>query len=494
MNDGPTTVVAALRRNARLRGAAPFIADGDRWITFAEMWSLACRVRHWLLRRQTVPGARVVIEASAEPFHFVAAYFGTHLAGAIAVPVTASRGEAAARVAARTEAAVHLDSAALDALFAGDLPPRDAPEVDLDPALPQPAAVADILFTSGSTGTPKGVMLSHGAIHAAALATNGFIGNGPEDREVVTVPLSHSFGLGRIRCAVLAGGSLVVVPGLSFPALVVDALADTRVTGLSCVPMGIAMLERFGRDELAGAARRLRYVELGSAPMAEERKRALARSLPLTRLCMHYGLTEASRSCFLDFHADDARLASVGRPAPGVALRITDQEDRPLACGQEGVIQIRSPAEMSGYWQDPQTTSCTRTADGWLRTSDLGRLDDGGYLTLVGRVDDQINVGGKKVDPVVVEQAALAIDGILDAGCVGVADAQGLTGQVPVLFVATKADSGFEARACLRQLAARLEAHERPARIIAIADMPRTENGKLKRSELRQRLALADRA
>ncbi|MGO4169539.1 class I adenylate-forming enzyme family protein [Novosphingobium sp. YAF33] len=491
MNDAPASVIAALRQRALTQPGAPFIADGERWITFGEMWTLACQVRHALLGRGVAAGARVVLEVPSQPWRFVAAYFGTHLAGAIAVPVSASRSGANAAIVQRTSAAVHLDTASFSPFLEECAKQAAAGKGDLDPPLPDPATTADILFTSGTSGSPKGVILSHSAIRSAAAATNEFIGNVASDREVVTVPLSHSFGLGRVRCTVLSGGSMNVVPGLTFPALILEAMADAHVTGLSSVPMTIAVLEHLGEAEFADAAARLRYLELGSAPMPEERKRALARMLPRSRICMHYGLTEASRSCFLEFNTDNDHLWSVGKPAPGVAIRVADEEDRILSAGTQGIIQIRSPARMTGYWLDPQTSAAVCTDDGWLKTNDLGILDEDGYLMLIGRADDQINVGGKKVDPLVIERAALAIAGTRDAGCIGVNDPNGLAGQVPVLFLVVDEPQVFEVRRYLRQLAGALEPHERPVRLVTVAELPRTESGKLKRAQLRRCLAPA---
>ena len=236
------------------------------------MWTLACQMRHALLGRGAAAGDRVVLEVPSQPWRFVAAYLGTHLAGAIAVPVSASRSGANAAIVQRTSAAVHLDTASFAPFLEECAKQAAAGKGDLDPPLPDPATTADILFTSGTSGSPKGVILSHSAIRSAAAATNEFIGNVASDREVVTVPLSHSFGLGRVRCTVLSGGSMNVVPGLTFPALILEAMADAHVTGLSSVPMTIAVLERLGEAEFADVATRLRYLELGSAPMPKEDK------------------------------------------------------------------------------------------------------------------------------------------------------------------------------------------------------------------------------
>src|SRR5690606_21313074 len=126
-------------------------------------------------------------------------------------------------------------------------------------------------------------------------------------------------------------------------------------------------------------------------------KHRLMQLLPSTRLCMHYGLTEASRSAFIEFHSGSAHLDSVGRATPGVALRIVDDQGNLVPTGATGHIQVQAATLLTEYWRDATRTAKAFTADGWFDTQDLGWLDRGGYLHLAGRRDDQINVGGRKV-------------------------------------------------------------------------------------------------
>jgi long-chain acyl-CoA synthetase len=341
------------------------------------------------------------------------------------------------------------------------------------------------MFTSGSTGSPKGVMLSHGNILAAATNINAFIGNGADDREVLTLPLSHSFGLGRLRCNLLAGGTTILVPGLTYPALTLQALAGHAATGLAFVPAGAALMLRLG-EKFAAAASHLRYVEIGSAQMEIQLKRELMRVLPRTRLCMHYGLTEASRSAFIEFHADQDHLASVGKPTPNVEIRIVDAVGRDVPAGSTGLIQVRGGTTMAGYWQDPARTRSTLVGDGWLRTGDLGCFDAQGYLYFKGRDDDLINVGGRKVYPLTVENAANGIDGVDECACVAGVDPEGLLGEVPVLYVVPRPESDLTESMLLGRLRAVLAPYAMPRRIHLVETLPKTDSGKIRRAALRQ--------
>src|SRR5438093_1298245 len=160
---------------------------------------------------------------------------------------------------------------------------------------------------------------------AAARNINDFIGNTADDREAHVLPLSHSFGLGRLRCQMLAGGTLVMTGGLVPPTQVIGAMGRWQATGLAFVPAGWSFLWKLCGEQFGEFAAQLRYIEIGSAPMPIEEKRRLMELFPKTRICMHYGLTEASRSAFIEFHSSKERLHSIGRSSPNVRIRIVDE-------------------------------------------------------------------------------------------------------------------------------------------------------------------------
>src|SRR5690606_36477895 len=131
--------------------------------------------------------------------------------------------------------------------------------------------------------------------------------------------------------------------------------------------------------EFGSAAPHLRYLEIGSAAMPLAQKRRLMDLFPATRICMHYGLTEASRSAFLSFHDDSDKLESIGRPSPDVEMRIVDDDGDEVPSGSEGHLEVRGNHLMSGYWQDAAMTERS-LRDGWLLTGDMGRADSEGYF------------------------------------------------------------------------------------------------------------------
>ena len=480
-------VVEWIRFQARERPGEIAVIAGDSRVTYGRLWRQVCAAAAWYHGRGVRKGDRILIRVDSRDAVVTAAYFGAHLAGAVAVPVDF---RAKAELLAERR-----DFVGASLVLFGDshldfrnsvLEPGDGEPNDSEFALPSLSDVAEIMFTSGSTGRPKGVTLSHANIAESAKMIRDFVANTSSDTEVVTVPLTHSFGLGRLRATMIAGGTIVLVPGLTFPQIAINALREHEATGFACVPAGMRLLIARFRDTFAGLSDQLRFLEMGSAPFMPAEKRMLSELLPRTRLCMHYGLTEASRSAFTEFHSDKNHLDSVGRPSPGVDIKIVpvsaDGEDHENALG---LIHIRAPTVMEGYWNAEDLTSAALDRDtGWLNSGDLGRLDDDGYLHFAGRSDDVINCGGTKVLPDDVERYAMEVEGVTDCGCIGVPDPDETLGDVP--FVCLAATETVDTSAVADHIRERL-AHEISTVLVQLVDkLPRTESGKLLRRELAQ--------
>ena len=481
-------LICSIGRLATAAGGRAGLRDASREFTLARCAAAMRGGAHWLLDLGLRSGDRVVL-FGGNSVTFSVAYFAVHAAGGIAVPIGSD-------VSVETVQQLLEDCA--PSLVLADNPSNAPPSgARLLPAPEQWAASdaalnprcsaespADLLFTTGTTGRRKGVLLSHGNIASAATNINAFVRTSADDIEVVPIPLSHSFGLGRLRCWAQVGHSLVLEPGLRNPALLYKRLADTKATGLAIVPAGVALLRRLVGVRLADVGTHLRYLELGSAALSQEDRRFLLETLPTTRICHHYGLTEASRAAFCELHRDRARPNSIGRPAPNVEVRIADEQDRSLPAAQVGEITVRGGMVMQGYWQQPELTRAT-LRDGWLRTGDEGWMDDDGYLYLRGRKGDVINVGGLKVAPHEIERRLCEIPGVREAACVAAPDPRGVLGQVVKAFLVSDAEtSELEIAERLRRV---LPEHELPRLFERVAALPKTESGKIKRAELRAR-------
>jgi long-chain acyl-CoA synthetase len=412
-------------------------------------------------------------------------YFAVHALGAVAAPVppdapesvlAALAADAAVRLAVVEKPVKNMpctvvSPAAVTASTAGDQ--------EVEPVYRRDA-IADLLYTTGTTGRKKGVVLTQANILAAARNITEFVGNGPEDVEVVPLPLSHSFGLGRLRCLALTGHTLVLEPGVGTGATVVKRILDTRATGLALVPAGFDILRRMTRDALGQAREHLRYIEIGSAPMKPETRQWLTELLPRTRICHHYGLTEASRAAFTEYHGDAHKPGTAGRAAPNVEIVICNEKGRPLPVGETGEVVVRGGMVMQEYWNQPELTRQTLCSEG-LKTGDIGYVDADGYLFLLGRHNDLINVGGRKVAPDEIEDLLCQLDGVKDAGCV--AEPDELLGEcVKAYLVADREIRRAEVVAFMRS---RVEECKIPQVIERIERIPRTSSGKIQRQILR---------
>jgi long-chain acyl-CoA synthetase len=465
------------------------LITGERLVTYGELWARIMAVAKEFADCGIGPGDRVLLVAPSVPA-FVFGYLATHFVGAVAVVLdpnapTERRDELIRRAAPKlvfaANAGGHPEVGRMRSIAELEALPLGV--TCLQP--PSLESLADLLFTTGTTGRPKGVRLTHRNLAAAARHINMTIGNDEDDVEVVPLPLYHSFGLGRLRCNLIAGATVVLVEGFRLPGEIFSAIERHHATGLVGVPAGFAVLLRFGARGLGPFAEQLRYVEIGSAPMPLAHKRALMELLPRTALWMHYGLTEASRSAFLEFHRNASHLDSIGTPAPDVAISIRRDNGSPCSSGEAGLLWIGGSHVSPGYWDDSDLTAAS-FRDGWVCTGDIVHSDESGFLHLHGRSDDMINVGGFNVSPDEVEQVLATHPSVQEAACIGIPDPRDIAGQVVRAYLvfapgrARPEDAELSAWA-----AAHIESYKIPLQYRWIDTLPRTASGKLLRASLR---------
>ena len=417
-------------------------------------------------------------------------YFAVHTIGAVAAPVAPDTPEGVlAALASDAEARLAVVEKVVSGMPCPVVSPKTVTATTggngIEP-LCVPDSIADMLYTTGTTGRKKGVVLTQANVLAAARNITEFVGSGPEDVEVVPLPLSHSFGLGRLRCMAVAGNTLILERSVGTGATVVKQILDRRATGLAMVPAGFDIVRRMTGDALGRAREHLRYIEIGSAPMRPETRLWLTELLPNTRICHHYGLTEASRAVFTEYHRDAHKSGTAGRPAPHVEMTICDESGSRLPVGESGEVVVRGGMVMKEYWKQPELTEKAFCAEG-LKTGDIGYVDADGYLFLLGRRSDLINVGGRKVAPDEIEDLLRQFDGIKDVGCVGEPD-ELLGERVKAYLVADREIRCSEVVAFLRT---RVEEFKIPQVVERIEIIPRTNSGKIQRQLLRSTKEMA---
>jgi long-chain acyl-CoA synthetase len=495
----PVLAHEMLLASASLYPNQPAIVSGTREITYTALVDRVRAIAGELVRGPAhVDRGEPVLFLCSTKADFIAAFYACLAAGAVAVPVP--DGAARATVVDLADAAGARTIVTDRAMLASFTPPLDPARfrvvhledigtIESAPPAAQlsPSSPALILFTSGTTAKKKAVLLTHGNVVQATLNINAFVTVSKATREYVAVPLYHSFGLGRVRAVLAVGGTLVLADGPLNPALMIQTIEQKRVNALSTVPAGLAMFQGKLEALLRRIGPQIDVMELGSAFMSPQQKAALLDIFPRARVCMHYGLTEASRSTFLEFRSESHKLDTVGKASPHVIVEIHDQTGRVCDPGEQGEIVIRGGHVTAGYFRDEERTRAAFTDDGAFRTGDFGFKDEEGYIHLMGRKDELINKGGIKISPLELEEKLREVYPALDFCVVGVPDPDGLAGEVPVVAYVASADLSLAD--VLAALSQKVERSKLPSALVRVDSIPRTANGKPMRRVLREQLA-----
>jgi O-succinylbenzoic acid--CoA ligase len=334
-----------------------------------------------------------------------------------------------------------------------------------------------VLFTSGTTGRPKGAVITEGNFRASSLGSAANLGAHPAPRWLGTLPLFHVGGLAMLTRCAYEGGCLLLHD--RFDAEAVNHAIDREgVTHASFVATTLERVLDTRRDRPMPESFRLALIGGGPVPTPLLERARAARLLALQT----YGLTEACSQVTTERPAEaDGRTA--GPALPGLEVRILGPEGQVLGPGREGDIEVRGPTVMAGYLNRPEATRET-LRDGWLRTRDMGMLDERGRLTVLSRRTDLILRGGENLYPMEIETVIASHPAVQEVAVVGVADAR--WGEVPVAFVALRSGHAFPADLdgwCRRSLAG----FKVPARFLPIEALPRNAMGKVERTVLRHR-------
>lgn len=352
-----------------------------------------------------------------------------------------------------------------------------------------PADLACILYTSGTTGVPKGAMLTHANMRSAWNMVQAYLAL--RDDDVIALPLAptFSYGLYHLLMGLGLGATVVVEPAQAFPRVLLQRLAGERATVLPGVPMLFAaLLDQADLDSFDLGA--LRTVTNAAAALPQAHLERLAVQWPQARVLSMYGMTECKRISWLPGEEIARRPASVGRGLEGQRHWLIDGAGRRIATpaygtSEVGELVVRGPHVMAGYWERPAETAerLVRDAEGvTLRTGDLFRCDAEGFLYHEARRDDIIKSRGEKVAPCEVEGVICALPGVREAAVVGVPDP--LLGQAIKAYVVLRPGATLQARQVIKHCLASLEPYMAPKEVAFVPELPRTESGKLRRSDL----------
>ena len=460
---------------------------GEERVTYAQLWQRCQLAAANVRSRYGLQKGDCIILAASASMDFVYAYFGIHIAGGVCVPIDPDTNQTRYELIRESTQPV-CTMGVLHKVEGFPLLPLGEVCAACDQidayAQPDEEQIADILFTTGTTGAPKGVSLNYRNLAAAVRNINTFIGNTAEDVELLALPVSHSFGLGRVRCVLSQGGSLVLLGTFASMKKFFGWMEQYHCTGFGMVPASWGYIKKLSGRKIGQFADQLRYIEIGSSFMSVDDKKLLCELLPKTRICMHYGLTEASRSAFMEFHAEHDKLNTAGKASPYVEVAIFDAGGEHLSIGTEGEVCVKGDHVTCSYWNESPERFAQDFYDGYFRTGDCGYLDAEGYLHLKSRIKEMINVGGKKVSPMEVEDILNSIPGITESACVAMPDPEGVMGELVKAFIVCK-DEALTDSAILAALRPRLEAYKLPAVIERVPGIPKTASGKIQRLKLK---------
>lgn len=472
-------------------------AAGER-LSYGDVFERAARHAAVLSGMGLVPGDRVCIQVE-KSVEAIALKLGAIRAGVIFVPLNTAYtpaeigyfvgdaepkllvcdparrealAEAAGKVGARIET---LDAAAEGSLTAL----ADAAAPATHDAERGPDDIAAILYTSGTTGRSKGAMLSHDNLASNAQTLVDLWRFTGKDVLLHALPIYHTHGLFvATNVVLLAGASMIFLP--KFDADEVMRLMP-RATSMMGVPTFYTrLLKHPGLTR--EATKHMRLFVSGSAPLLAETHREWSAKTGHAIL-ERYGMTETNMNTSNPYDGDRVP-GTVGFPLPDVALRVVDPETgAALPQGAIGMIEVKGPNVFKGYWRMPEKTASEFRADGFFITGDLGKLDERGYVHIVGRGKDLIITGGFNVYPKEIETEIDAIPGVIESAVIGVPHPD--FGEGVVAVVVTEKGAGVDEAAVLADLSGKLAKFKQPKRVFIVPELPRNTMGKVQKNVLR---------
>ncbi len=356
-------------------------------------------------------------------------------------------------------------------------------EVDRRSAAVTPEDACDILFTSGTTGAPKGVVQTHRGTTQVAADWVDMTGLGADDHYLMVNPYFHMFGLKAGILAAISAGATMIPEPIFDVGRVLARVAAERVTVLPGAPtLYQGLLDHPDRDHYDLST--LRVAVTGAADIPVELIRRVVAELPFSVVISGYGLTEGGTAAATAPGDDVETIATtVGRPRPGIELRIVDGEGCDVNQGEPGEILLRGRSIMSHYLDDPEATVEARSVDGWLRTGDLGAVDQAGRLRIVGRSKDMFIVGGFNAYPAEIENGLLLHPEITEAAVVGIPDAR--LGEVGMAFVVVRTGAVVTGADIIGWCRERMANYKVPRAVELVDDLPRNATGKVMKDALR---------
>ena len=488
-----TTYVQNIIYNGEKNNIA--IVEGENRISYSELQQIVSQYGAYLYGIGVRKGDHVGIFARNSAA-FVYAYMGIVSLGAVAVPINFQSSPREIAYVIQDAGVEHLltyksldfeeqlsvydykiavqqhDVAECYKSFKGKIPTEvEAQVIEMEPQ--QPCA---IIYTSGTTGRPKGAVLSHKNILANIQQTDQVLHSSSDDRVLCILPMYHCFGWTLSVLYPLYAGASVIIMGVFAPKETVELIRREKITDLYVVPSICAFLTKVAEPKDLAS---VRMVVSGGTTLPLKVAQDFNEKFGVD-IAEGYGLSEASPVVAVN-PLERVKVGSIGKILPGVQYKLLDSEGKQVPAGEAGELVVKGDNVMLGYWNLPEETSHT-LQDGWLHTGDVAKTDEDGYLYIVDRIKDIIISMGENVYPREIEELVYKYPDIIDAAVIGVPDK--VRGQAGVCYYV--ASQHIEVKVLKQYLRNNLAIYKVPREFRQIAEMPRTDTGKISKVKLQE--------
>lgn len=473
-----------------------FIKCTEGLYTYEQVYKRALALSQYFLRAGIDKGDRVILFLN-NSVHYIEAFFGIVKINAIAVPVNPAKLSDSIRTIIekckpKLILTSNLTSERLDKIIGN----QDIRQVNMDELQELPfdgnedsAGDGDednpalILFTSGTTHQPKGVTLTHRNLLANTQAINDYLKLTSEDSVLMTLPFSYSYGNSILLTHTSVGATLILENSTTYPSIVLEGISKHQVSGFSTVGSYIHLMLKYIASSKSSANhfKSLRYITFAGESTNYNDIVYLTENYPDIEVFIMYGQTEASaRLSYLEPELLHVKKGSVGKGLMNVELKVVSETGALVKPGEIGEILARGPSIMTGYWED-QAATCETVRDGWLHTGDQATVDEEGYIYIRGRKTDMIKFMGHRISPLEIESVINSCSSVKESAVV-----ESSQNGIPAIKAFLILENPCPVESIRHEICSKLPMYMRPQMLEVVKELPRTDNGKIKRSELRK--------
>ena len=484
------SIVEKLAYYAQERPERVAVIADDEQITYSELWKEVRGFAEFIRQQGFEKGSRITVKA-ASSIWFAVSCFGIHLSGNVHVPMEKTIGRSGVdNIAEELGASLVISDIGADEKFRC-ISSEDVRRIGRENyhegtewTFPEKDSLCDIMFTTGTTGKSKGVMESHRAV--VAVSENVQYGAEIPDDNIylIPAPINHASAIRKLYTSILTGTTAVLLDGFTDIKKFFNYIEKYKVTSILMPPSAVRMILLLSGKKLGEYSGQLHHIHTGAAAFPEADKEKLCELLPNTRLYFAYGSSEAGCACMFDYSKHKGLISCVGKPNKNARVMIVNDKHEVIKSSKtnQGLIAISGDMLMDGYYNAPELTK-TVLDNGVVYTNDIGYIDEEGFVYMLGRQGDVINIGGLKIAPAEVEDVVIRFPGVAECACFAIENSMG--GVAPKLNIVPIKGAEVNIPELKTYMAKYLEAFKVPKNIQIVDSLPKTSNGKLNRKELK---------